>query len=441
MPVHDVGLVAANFSSRRRNHMLSSHRRDELIAWMKEMLHHSFVLDAKYTYFDTFRYFEELVDEHRKFAGTERVSRLRVHCPSVMSFHTPLPLCDAFKQYDEKYAVTSRRHTAPTFNEIRHTINLAQVKALQSSLRFISFDGDQTLYEDGGNFERDSDLSIAIRALLTHGVYVALITAAGYGHDGARYEGRLRGLIDGFIESNLEEEALGRFYVVGGECNYYLRCARVDGTARLVKVEDEAWKSAASGPRPLAWPDDECKRMLDIAEASMQDSIQQLRLRARLIRKARGIGIIPGGAESIEKMPVGHGSLKLKREALDEIVLRVQECMQAAEQLPALPYCCFNGGQDAWMDIGNKRVGVEAMQALLHLEKKECLHVGDQFLNLGNDHAARESCPCIWIVNPRETEKILSHVLIAVGLKAPGNGDAGHCAKKLKSNGVGSNYT
>lgn len=34
-----------------------------------------------------------------------------------------------------------------------------------------------------------------------------------------------------------------------------------------------------------------------------------------------------------------------------------------------------------------------------------------QFLNTGNDIAARETCPCIWIINPRETGKILQHVI------------------------------
>ncbi len=34
-----------------------------------------------------------------------------------------------------------------------------------------------------------------------------------------------------------------------------------------------------------------------------------------------------------------------------------------------------------------------------------------QFLHTGNDHAARETCPCIWIINPRETGKVLQHVL------------------------------
>lgn len=34
-----------------------------------------------------------------------------------------------------------------------------------------------------------------------------------------------------------------------------------------------------------------------------------------------------------------------------------------------------------------------------------------QFLNTGNDIAARETCPCIWIINPRETGKVLQHVM------------------------------
>lgn len=45
----------------------------------------------------------------------------------------------------------------------------------------ISFDGDQTLYSDGGNFEDNDELASAIILLLKNGVKVALITAAGYG--------------------------------------------------------------------------------------------------------------------------------------------------------------------------------------------------------------------------------------------------------------------
>ena len=68
----------------------------------------------------------------------------------------------AFEIYDDKYAVSQRRHLPPTFNEIRHILNLAQVIALADSLSMISFDGDQTLYSDGGNFDDNEELARAI---------------------------------------------------------------------------------------------------------------------------------------------------------------------------------------------------------------------------------------------------------------------------------------
>ena len=52
--------------------------------------------------------------------------------------------------YDAKYKVSSRRCVQPSFNEVRHVLNLAQVLAMrQTQLRLVSFDGDCTLYSDG----------------------------------------------------------------------------------------------------------------------------------------------------------------------------------------------------------------------------------------------------------------------------------------------------
>ena len=39
------------------------------------------------------------------------------------------------------------------------------------------------------------------------------------------------------------------------------------------------------------------------------------------------------------------------------------------------------------------------------------LHIGDQFLNTGNDHAARACCPCIWVTSPRETRQVIKEIL------------------------------
>jgi IMP-specific 5'-nucleotidase len=90
---------------------------------MKSMLQHSFVLDAlDSTAEDTFRHFEILIEEHRELeqrghqgiviagdSGHQRggsqikQSRLRQLVPTIGNFHTPLPLCEAFKMYNEKH--------------------------------------------------------------------------------------------------------------------------------------------------------------------------------------------------------------------------------------------------------------------------------------------------------------------------------------------------
>ena len=47
----------------KRNFWLGSVRKDNLIEFMKEMLHHSFVLNSQDSYMGTMKYFEELVQE------------------------------------------------------------------------------------------------------------------------------------------------------------------------------------------------------------------------------------------------------------------------------------------------------------------------------------------------------------------------------------------
>jgi IMP and pyridine-specific 5'-nucleotidase len=161
---------------------------------------------------------------------------MKQYVPQVGVFHTSLPMRKAFKIYDEKYAVSQRRHLPPTFNEIRHILNLAQVIALSQSLSMISFDGDQTLYSDGGNFDDNEELAMGIIYLMKSGVKVALITAAGYGLNNEKYEVRLGGLLEKFVSSDLTEEEVGRFYVFGGECNYLFECGySTDGSKCVLK--------------------------------------------------------------------------------------------------------------------------------------------------------------------------------------------------------------
>lgn len=115
----------------------------------------------------------------------------------------------------------------------------------------------------------------------------------------------------------------------------------------------------------------------------MKKTVESMKLRAKILRKERAVGMFPGGDEMAALFPKGHGSKKLKREALDETVLRVIDALRMTKPAIKLPYCVFNGGRDAWLDIGNKSVAVQCLQSYLKLDPVNCLHVGDQFLQTG----------------------------------------------------------
>ena len=406
---------SSTFSARRRNYMLSSHRKDGLIAYIKEMLNHSFVLGRPEGYRVTIKEIEDLFDEHYK---NPKHSTLKHIVPSMGPTFTPLRLTKAFDMYNKKYAVTSRRFVSPSFNEVRHMLNLAQIMGIGNRLKLISFDGDQTLYADGGNFDRDGELASGMLNLLRGGVYVAVVTAAGYGLDGPKYEVRLEGLLKAIEEAGLDAETAGHLLVLGGSCNYLLRCVLKQGTdkeglrARLEAVPADEWQNdSIDGPKPLHWPREQTERLMEMAECSFRDSVRDLKLRARIIRKERSVGIIPGGASSVARVAEGHGSKKLKREALDEVVMSAMDRIRCANPKFTIPYWSFNGGRDAWVDAGDKSVGVAALQAWLGIAKDATMHVGDQFLNTGNDVRARNVAPCLWIISPAETAKVLVHVL------------------------------
>lgn len=76
-----------------------------------------------------------------------------------------------------------------------------------------------------------------------------------------------------------------------------------------------------------------------------------------------------------------------------------------------IPFCAFNGGHDVWVDVGNKAEGVRVLQSYLSIGPSQCLHVGDQFTISGNDIAARDVSPTLWICNPQETKAVLRSLL------------------------------
>ena len=89
--------------------------------------------------------------------------------------------------------------------------------------KLLTFDGDQTLYSDGTNFESNPRLANYLYKLIKHGVNIAVVTAAGYEYNIEKYEYRLSGLLNYFKNKGLSKEECDRFYLFGGECNYLMK--------------------------------------------------------------------------------------------------------------------------------------------------------------------------------------------------------------------------
>ena len=60
----------------------------------------------------------------------------------------------------------------------------------------------------------------------------------------------------------------------------------------------------------------------------------------------------------------------------------------------------FNGGNDVFVDVGNKSLGLDARMRYLGCYPHETLHVGDRFTDSGNDTATRDCCSIVWVANP-----------------------------------------
>jgi IMP and pyridine-specific 5'-nucleotidase len=326
---------------------------------------------------------ERWVEEHRR---EPRSSRLHRTVPSVGTFFTPLRLVDAFCEYDEFFALSRRQYVHPNFAELRHILNIAQVHASAGGLRLVTFDADGTLYADGCHMEHDNAMIRLIVGLMRANVHVAIVTAAGYPGAPERFEQRVEGLLAAFKALDLSPEVTGRFHIMGGECNYLLR---VDGAdRRLTFVPDVEWKSKEMA----AWREDDIQRMLSDAEALLLEGAARLRLDVSVIRKDRAVGVVPRGATIYE--------------VLEDLAITVQNQLDSP-----LPFCAFNGGNDVFVDVGNKSLGLEALMAHLKVAPHEVVHVGDRFTESGNDSATRDCCPILWVANPEETYFFISMLL------------------------------
>lgn len=466
----------------RVEYSLKSHRRDYFIEWIKALLAVPFVLHGDAMSYDEDssitnnennfdlgerqdeiakncrkRYLEVFDDVQRLIDNTilldkindddpsqHLVSRLRKLVPSIGRFFTPLPLKAAYLLEDERRGISKRRLVAPSFNDIRIILNTAQVLSLgqiyhddsPSKLKLITFDGDVTLYEDGKCLTPTDDVVTRLLELLRLGFFVAVVTAAGYpGQSGAaNYYQRLKGLVDAMNlhDCQLTDWQKQNLLIMGGESNYLFRFDTELKGFRF--LDSNEWYL----PMMKNWDKTKIEYIMETAYQHFLHLQTRFDLteHTTIIRKERSVGIIP------------NPGYKILREYLEEMVLscstklttiltepsgkklnvKIYSNSEDAKSAPLVKptqdirVCAFNGGSDVWVDIGDKSLGVEALQRYLcgtedsHLNcpilKSESLHVGDQFASVGaNDYKARLSATTAWIANPRETVDLLDDLI------------------------------
>ncbi|KAF2687221.1 IMP-specific 5'-nucleotidase-like protein 1 [Lentithecium fluviatile CBS 122367] len=402
----------------RVEYALKTHRRDQLIEWIKGLLAVPFVLHSQPTavfestgetvdhmatqtqrrYAEIMRDVEDIVNDHiaHQKAGTQNRSKLKLLVPSVANFFTPLALHDAFIWQDQRRFISYRRFVPPSFNDVRLLLNTAQVMSLvrNGPLELVTFDGDVTLYDDGESLTPDNPVIPRILRLMQSGSKIGIVTAAGY-TEARRYYERLHGLLDAIYASDLPVAQKQNIVVIGGESNYCFKFAG-DSPDMLSLVPRREWLLKEM----VLWEESDVTALLDIAETSLKETIKNMRMEAIVVRKERAVGIIP---------KPGH---KFSRETLEETVLIAQKTLEMSEVGHRLPFCAFNGGNDVFVDIGDKSWGVLACQRFFGgIEGNKTLHIGDQFLSAGaNDFKARLACTTAWIANPAETVQLLDEI-------------------------------
>jgi IMP and pyridine-specific 5'-nucleotidase len=188
---------------------------------------------------------------------------------------------------DSRRFISQRRFVAPSFNDIRLTLNTAQVMSLVRSgpMELVTFDGDVTLYDDGESLDPSSPVLPRMMDLLRKGTRIGIVTAAGYTTARNYYE-RLHGLLDAVYASDLPSTQKENLIVLGGECNYLFKFSEGDPD-RLKMVPRKDWLL----DEMRLWQEEDIAALLDIAEVALKDCVMSLRLEGQIIRKDRQVTI------------------------------------------------------------------------------------------------------------------------------------------------------
>mmetsp|Transcript_36965 Transcript_36965/g.80525 ORF Transcript_36965/g.80525 Transcript_36965/m.80525 type:complete len:426 (-) Transcript_36965:134-1411(-) len=330
---------------------------------------------------------EKLQELVREFQRNPKENRLKKIVPKMCKLHTDLLVIEAFYWYDEIFRLSTRRHVRPSFADLRHILNFAQMAACVPQVKLVTCDGDGTIYTHNQNIE-NREIVEPILSVLRLGLHFGLVTAAGYPGKAERYEQRLELLLSAMLEEmnagTLPADVLDRFFVLGGESNYLLHASKdeAEGRLRLHFVPDEEWKT----PQLLSWTQEQIAEVLDRGTAALHEACERLDIPVQTIRKERAVGIIP--TEAVATV-----------EDMDEIVMSVHDELFDAP----VPFCAFNSRSDVWLDIGSKGLGIQCMLEKFGLVPAEALHFGDELYSTGNDRTARESCCTVWVDNENET--------------------------------------
>ncbi|KAI9840346.1 MAG: phosphatidylcholine and lysophosphatidylcholine phospholipase, partial [Pleopsidium flavum] len=238
----------------------------------------------------------------------------------------------------------------------------------EERIQLVTFDGDVTLYDDGECLCSSNPVISRIIKLLSSGTKVGIVTAAGYTNAAMYYE-RLHGLLtavqEAFIHGDIENPEL---IVIGGESNYLLRY-NSSSPLLLEYIPRDQWMLEEM----KLWTEEDVTELLDVAEGALRKCIANMRLQADILRKERAVGIVP----------IADGQ-KITREQLEETVLVTQQILEMSDVGKRLPFCASNGGNDIFVDIGDKSWGVLCCQRFFGgIEGSRTLHVGDQFLSAG----------------------------------------------------------
>jgi IMP and pyridine-specific 5'-nucleotidase len=363
---------------------------------------------------------QNLICEHRKDEANSELART---CRHRGTFFHDLDLVGALREYDISTGITKRSHALPSFKECREIFNLATIRSIAPTLRMVTLDADETVYEDGGKLTIDSPMIPLICKLLRLGLHVSFVTAASYPGEPSKYEMRLAGLLSALafvIECGAPASILSRFHVMGGQSNFLLQ-AKVDMPADglsprvyLEEVSPQVWKDY----RGVRWDHGDIAKLLDTAEESLRTAAAALNLDVLVVRKERAVGIVARSPASAHR---------LTYEVLEECALATQIAIEKGYRQGKwssdVPHCAFNGGHDVFVDIGHKALGIRALQGLFGIEPSQTVHAGDRFTRTGNDLRAREIANTLWVGGPHETEYLLT-LLIEDIRKHRNNGSA-----------------